>query len=390
MEKIKLLFCHDRMVIGGTEKAFCEIADGLLKTGKYSISVWCKTPITEKYFLDFFEKHSITLHQHLHDEAKHETLSKNIRRFFRRFINRYANDRLFRRCVDGADVIVDFKNGCMQSRLRKVKDRPKIVWLQCSSGVIIHDIKTDCSVYDKVVCISHCLRHDMQRYCPKLKDRLETIYLPFDLEHIRRLAEEEDHFSDHQLALLGDDYFLVVTRLSRDKDSDTVILAYEMFLRETSSKTKLYFIGDGSDRLRLEQMAADCRLSEMILFLGQISEPYAFVKHSKASILSSKNEGAPLVIVEGMALKTIVVASDCPTAPRELLSDGRCGVLFTPGNAAELRDILAKIDRREITKEQFSDDIDAWIKNFEKAPILKQIQNTIDLLAANHTRNPDA
>jgi glycosyltransferase involved in cell wall biosynthesis len=220
----------------------------------------------------------------------------------------------------------------------------------------------------------------MQQYLPELKGRFVTIYLPLDAGKIRRLAEERDCFSEDQLALLADDYFVVVTRLSRDKDLDTVILAYKMFFTETSSKTKLYFIGDGQERRRLEKMVEDHGLSEMILFLGQILEPYAFVKNSKASILSSRNEGSPMVIVEGMLLKTIMVSSDCPTATRELLNDGKCGVLFHPGDVAELKDILVKIDRGEITKTQFSKNIDAHVKNFEKTKIIWKIQKLFESL----------
>jgi glycosyltransferase involved in cell wall biosynthesis len=203
----------------------------------------------------------------------------------------------------------------------------------------------------------------MARRYPKLGKKFETIYIPFDIEKIRRLADEKN--SKKELKLLSEDYFAVVARLSRDKDFDTLILAYKMFLDKTSSKTKLYFAGDGHDRKRLEKMVADYELSKMALFLGQVETPYSLIKNSKALVLSSRNEGAPLTLIEGMILKTIIVSSDCPTAPRELLDDGKCGVLFEPGNAIELKNIMIKIDRNEICREQFSQNIDKWIGRFD-------------------------
>jgi glycosyltransferase involved in cell wall biosynthesis len=363
--------------MGGVEKAFLEISRCLLKTGRYEITIWCKTKITDKYFLDFFKNNEIKIHDHFYDKPKSNSIVKNITRFFLRFLNRYKNNKLFFKALGESDVIIDFKNGCMQNRLRKIKNKLKIVWLHCSFKVITKDIKTDCSVYDKIICPSETLLSQMIQTCPNLKARFERIYLPFDIERIRELGKRTDNFSKKEISLLEDDYFLVVTRLSKDKDLDTVVLAYEQFLYETSSKIKLYFIGDGPERKRLEKLVKDNKLSEMILFLGQKNEPYSFIKNSRASILSSKEEGGPLIIIESMILKTIVISSDCPIAPREILNNAKCGVLFETGNSEELKNIMIKIDSNKIIKEHFSKNINKWIDKFDKKNIMKQIEAII-------------
>lgn len=361
--------------MGGVEKAFQEIVNGLLKTNRYDISVWCKTKITDQYFLDFFEEKNVKIYDHLYDEPKSESCIKNIQRFLCCFRNRYVNNKLFLKHAKNSDIIIDFKNGCMQNRIKEIKNKPKIVWLHCSFKVITQDIKTNCSIYNKVICISNQLRLNMEQHIPHLKEKFETIYIPHDIEKIKNLTSKKDDISKSESQLINSNYFLVVSRLSKDKDLDTVILAYKLFINETSSETKLYFIGDGNDRPRLEKLVQNFGLSKIIFFLGQKNNPHAFVKNSKASILSSKEEGAPLVIVEGMILKTIVVSSDCPTAPRELLNNGKCGVLFKPGNAEELKNIMIKIDNNKITKEHFSKNIDKWICKFDTSIIIKQIED---------------
>jgi glycosyltransferase involved in cell wall biosynthesis len=213
----------------------------------------------------------------------------------------------------------------------------------------------------------------MERRYPRFKEKFATIAIPYNIKKIKDSADRKDNLSRNERELLDDDYFVAVTRLSKDKDLDTIIRAYKLFSDETSSQTKLYFIGDGRDRARLEELVRDYGLSKMIIFLGRKNEPYVFVKNSKASILSSKEEGAPLVIVEGMILKTIVVSSDCPTAPRELLDNGKYGVLFEPGNANELKNIMIKIDNNQITKEQFSQN-DKWIDRFDTNKITSQLE----------------
>jgi glycosyltransferase involved in cell wall biosynthesis len=67
--------------------------------------------------------------------------------------------------------------------------------------------------------------------------------------------------------------------------------------------------------------------------------------------LTSRWEGLGLVIVEAMALGTPVVATDCPSGPRELLDHGRLGKLVPVGDdqalAAAMQQALAEPPLRE-------------------------------------------
>jgi glycosyltransferase involved in cell wall biosynthesis len=60
-------------------------------------------------------------------------------------------------------------------------------------------------------------------------------------------------------------------------------------------------------------------------------------------VLSSRYEGMPMVLLEALALGKPVVASDCPTGPREILGDGRFGMLFEVGAIDELAAAMRRI-----------------------------------------------
>ena len=53
-------------------------------------------------------------------------------------------------------------------------------------------------------------------------------------------------------------------------------------------------------------------------------------------VLSSKFEGLPTVLIEGLILGKVLVSTDCPTGPREILDAGRAGLLTLVGDAPAL------------------------------------------------------
>ena len=53
-------------------------------------------------------------------------------------------------------------------------------------------------------------------------------------------------------------------------------------------------------------------------------------------MLTSKYEGLPNVLLEAIALKRFVISSDCPTGPKEILDNGKGGMLFRTGNYKDL------------------------------------------------------
>ena len=60
------------------------------------------------------------------------------------------------------------------------------------------------------------------------------------------------------------------------------------------------------------------------------------MKKSDALVLSSKFEGLPNVLLEALTLKKLVISSNCPTGPKEILDHGKGGLLFKTGYTQDL------------------------------------------------------
>jgi len=71
--------------------------------------------------------------------------------------------------------------------------------------------------------------------------------------------------------------------------------------------------------------------------------PFKFITKADLFVLSSKFEGLPNVLLEAMALKKLVISTNCPTGPKEILANGKNGVLFKISDYKALSKIFMKI-----------------------------------------------
>ena len=93
----------------------------------------------------------------------------------------------------------------------------------------------------------------------------------------------------------------------------------------------------------LQAEAARLGLAEQVLFAGFQANPLPWIAHATGLVLASRYEGLGNVLVEALACGTLVVATDCPHGPAEILADGAFGALVPVGEAALLADAMARM-----------------------------------------------
>jgi glycosyltransferase involved in cell wall biosynthesis len=133
-------------------------------------------------------------------------------------------------------------------------------------------------------------------------------------------------------------YVLYAGRLSHEKGVDLLVRAW---LAWGERAPELHILGDGPLKQGLMEMARDAPTGK-ISFLGQV--PPGVVEGQMANarmvvVPSVCFEGFPMVIREAFAFGTPVAVSALGPLP-SVVEDGRCGLLFAPGNAS---DLLAKV-----------------------------------------------
>jgi glycosyltransferase involved in cell wall biosynthesis len=77
-------------------------------------------------------------------------------------------------------------------------------------------------------------------------------------------------------------------------------------------------------------------IADDVFLPGFVNNPYAFMHKADVFVLSSTCEGAPVVLMEALAVGVPVVSTDCPSGPSEILQNGRIGPLVPVGDSDAL------------------------------------------------------
>ncbi|MBC7573980.1 MAG: glycosyltransferase, partial [Herminiimonas sp.] len=83
--------------------------------------------------------------------------------------------------------------------------------------------------------------------------------------------------------------------------------------------------------------------------------------------LSSRFEGLPTVLIEALMLGQVIVSTDCPTGPREILKNGEAGLLVPVGDVDALAAALLAGLRDAVLRERLRQAAAAQAAMFEVA-----------------------
>ncbi|MDO6499529.1 glycosyltransferase [Photobacterium sanguinicancri] len=147
------------------------------------------------------------------------------------------------------------------------------------------------------------------------------------------------------------DYFLCVGRLESQKAFHHAITSFSEFLVK-HPHFQLKIVGIGELEESLKSLCASLNISDSVDFEGFQSDILPYYIGAKATLLTSKYEGFPNVLVESISLGTPVVSFNCPSGPSEIIKNGVNGFLVENLDVNEFTNSLEKIYNENLPKEK--------------------------------------
>lgn len=208
-------------------------------------------------------------------------------------------------------------------------------WRLAATGVLM---RATYRRADAVVAVSRGVADDLQR---RLRlDPTRVSVLPNPIVDAA-LEAQASHRPAHRWLDAPRDapVILAAGRLNAQKDFATLVTAFARL--RAGRPARLLILGEGELRSALEAQARALGVAADVALPGFDAAPFAAMRAADLFVLSSRYEGLPGVLIQAMACGTRVVATDCPSGPREVLEDGRWGRLVPVGDAAALADAMA-------------------------------------------------
>ncbi len=97
----------------------------------------------------------------------------------------------------------------------------------------------------------------------------------------------------------------------------------------------LVIIGDGSGRKELENYIAKHNLQDNVILIGQLPDAGKYISAFDIFVLPSLKEGFPWVILEAMAARVPIIASNVGALP-EMIKNGKNGFLVDPARPQQI------------------------------------------------------
>ena len=372
----KILFKSGSTMMGGLEKVQIEYINFLVKQEKYQIKIVIENDNGRDNSLEKYINSNVTYLKDYNYILEIKNLRENRKKSLWSRIKynlaitkekKYADNKFLQIYKEyKPDIVIDFDSS-LTKIIDKLNSSKNLVWIHSSiknwkkKKSKIDRFVDRISKYSKIICICKEMKEDLINLKNELKKKVDFLYNPIDFDRIKKLSNED--FSEEDKKLLKDKFLLSIARLDCvPKDFETLFKAYEI-AKKNGYDCKLYIIGDGPDKDKVEKLKEANLYKEDILLLGRKENPYNWLKKADKLILSSRYEGFAIVLLEGLCLGKNVIASDCKTGPNEILANNR-GLLFKVGDYST----LAKYIISEKNKEELEFSLEEFERNriFEK------------------------
>lgn len=185
--------------------------------------------------------------------------------------------------------------------------------------------------FDTIVLVSETLRDLMKKVYPELQERMVTVY---DIRNQSLIEKMADAYIPYERQA-NIPIFVTVGRMVWQKGYDLALETGKM-LKAGGVCFQWYFVGDGPERAKIQQLIIENDLSDVIFSVGAKENPYPYMKHADIYVQTSRFEGFCLTLCEARGLHIPPISTNFDVV-YDQIRDGENGLIvgMTPEAIAD-------------------------------------------------------
>lgn len=337
----KIVIVNNNMKVGGVQKSLCNLLWELEKKGTYDVTLvlFCpigdyldRLPPTVKciYPKSLFRYLGVSQGEMRGIDALKRGLLAAVCKVFGRSASIMFMRLSQKRLPESYDCAIAFlHNGRNKSFFGGVQDfvlncveaKRKVTFLHDDYNKCGANHKINNKMMDRFDVIAPCsdgCRAVFESALPELAYKCMTVRNCNNVEEIRELSEQDTVvYDDSRINVV------CAARFSPRKGIDRAILAAESILNKGLPIT-LHILGSGVMEEELKRMVSEKGLNDYVIFHGEQSNPYRFMKNADLFLLTSYHEAAPMVIDESYILGVPVLTTRTNSSD-EMVTARNCG-----------------------------------------------------------------
>ncbi|MBA3842316.1 MAG: glycosyltransferase [Actinobacteria bacterium] len=203
---------------------------------------------------------------------------------------------------------------------------------------------------DAIIAVSDEVRDDLVRLRVAPASKIEVVPYGFDLATRLDVTPETRALRRASLGAAEDDFVIGwagrLTEIKRPLDLIRTLARVDRAL--------LVLAGDGELRRAVESLAEELEVADRVRFLGYVDDMGSLYAAFDSFLLTSGNEGTPVVAIESLGAGVPVVATDAG-GTRTVVDDGKTGFVVPIGDVRALSEALAQLRDHPELRTRFGD-----------------------------------
>lgn len=183
--------------------------------------------------------------------------------------------------------------------------------------------------------ISNGIKNEMEDMLGIDSDFVEVIYNPINTKESFLVSRPSERIIK----------LLYIGRLSGEKDLFLLLKSCSLI----DVEWELHILGDGADKKVLIQYANELGIARKIKWHGWQKQPWIYVRDHigeiSAFVLTSRNEGFPMALVEACAHGIFCISTACKTGPSDIINPSN-GILCPVGDHISFSNAIMEVETK--------------------------------------------